>query len=173
MLVRKGAENFVLSKLLAIILRIGKAGMSAEDLAKILLNRYGSLRALDSVSFSELSKIEGICLTKAVQIKAAFVLWKKLFKELAQTKKKLKKPDDVISYVAEYYGPYLRDKDKEFFYVILLDNKNEPIDNIEINKDSMTATVFVPKEIVKEALLKSASSIILIHNHPLGKTKTS
>lgn len=175
MLVRKGAENFVLSKLLAIILRIGKAGMSAEDLAKILLNRYGSLRALDSVSFSELSKIEGIGLTKAVQIKAAFVLWKKLFKELAQTKKKLKKPDDVISYVAEYYVPYLRDKDKdkEFFYVILLDNKNEPIDNIDIIKDSMTATVFVPKEIVKEALLKSASSIILVHNHPLGKTKPS
>lgn len=37
----------------------------------------------------------------------------------------------------------------------------------------MTATVFVPKEIVKEALLKSASSIILVHNHPLGKTKPS
>ncbi|MEO0284471.1 MAG: JAB domain-containing protein [candidate division WOR-3 bacterium] len=56
---------------------------------------------------------------------------------------------------------------------MLLDNKNEPIDNIEINKDSMTATVFVPKEIVKEALLKSASSIILVHNHPLGKTTPS
>jgi len=57
MLVKIGAENLPLSKLLAIILRTGKEGMSAEELAKVLLNRFGSLRAIYSVPVSELSKI--------------------------------------------------------------------------------------------------------------------
>jgi len=173
MLVKIGAENLPLSKLLAIILRTGKVGVSAEELAKILLNRFGSLRALDSTPLLELSKIEGVGFTKAVQIKAALELGKRFFKEQAQAKKKLKKPDDVIEYVSEYYAPYLRDKEKEFFNVILLDIKNKPLDNIEISKGSINATVVDPKEIVKSASLKSASSIILVHNHPSGETEPS
>jgi len=173
MLVKIGAENLPLSKLLAIILRTGKEGTSAEELAKVLLNQYGSLRAIDSVPVSELSNIEGIGFTKAVQIKAALEIGKRFFKEQAQAKKKLKKPDDVIEYVSEYYSSYLRDNEKEFFNIILLDIKNKPIDNIEISKGSINATVVDPKEIVKNASLKSASSIILVHNHPSGETEPS
>jgi len=110
---------------------------------------------------------------KTVQIKAALELGKRFFKEKANARKKLKRPDDVIDYVSEYYAPYLRDKEKEFFSVILLDIKSKPIDNIEISKGSVNATVVDPKEIVKSASLKSASSIILVHNHPSGETTPS
>lgn len=173
MLIKQGAENLPLSKLLAIILRTGKEGISAEELAKILLNRFGSLRAIDSAPISELSKVKGIGLAKSVQIKAALEIGKRFYKESAQTKKKLKRPEEVISYVSEYYALYLRDKEKEFFYAILLDIKNKPIENIEISRGSINATVVDPKEIVKVASLKSASSIILVHNHPSGETTPS
>ena len=106
MLVQLGAENLPLAKLLAIILRTGKDGMSAEELARTLLNRFGSLRGIDSAPISDISKIDGIGLAKAVQIKAAFELGTRLFKEKAETKKKLNKPDDVIGYVSEFYAPY-------------------------------------------------------------------
>lgn len=173
MLAQIGAENLPLSKLLAIILRTGKEGTSAEELAKILLNHFGSLRAIDSAPISEISKIEGIGTVKAVQIKASLELGKRFFKEKAIKMEKLKNPDDVIDYVSEYYASYLRDKEKEFFNVILLDIKNKPIDNIEISKGSVNATVVDPKEIVKVVSLKSASSIILVHNHPSGETAPS
>ena len=173
MLAKSGAENIPLSKLIAIILRTGKQGKSAEDLAKDLLNYFGSLRAIDNSSISEILKIKGIGFSKAVQIKAAIEIGKRFFREQAQTKKKLTKPDDVISYVCEYYSPYLRDSNKEFFNIILLDIKNKVIDNIEVSKGSVNAAVVDPKEIVKNASLKSASSIILIHNHPSGETKPS
>jgi len=173
MLAKIGPENLPLSKLVAIILRTGKEGVSAEEIGKNLLNKFGSLRAIDSASISELSRIEGIGFAKAIQIKAAFELGKRLLKESAQAKKKLKKPDDVIGYVYEYYAPYLRDSNKEFFNVILLDIKNKPIDNIEISRGSINATVVDSKEIVKYASLKSASSIILVHNHPSGETVPS
>ncbi|MDD3773530.1 MAG: JAB domain-containing protein, partial [Weeksellaceae bacterium] len=157
MFVRYGAENLPLSKLFAIILRTGKEGMSAEEIAKVLLNQFGSLRAIDSAPISELCKIEGVGFAKAVHIKAALELGKRFLKEKAITRKKIKKPDDIIDYVSEYYAPYLRDKEKEFFNVILLDIKNKPIDNIEISKGSLNSTVVDPKEIVKSASLKSAS----------------
>lgn len=173
MLAQQGAENLPLSKLLAIILRTGMEGMSAEELAKNLLNKYGSLRAIDMAPISELSKIKGIGFVKAVQIKAALELGKRLIKESAQKKKKLKNPDDVVNYILELYGPYLRDKTKEHFFVVMLDVKNKPIASIELSKGSINSTIVDPKEIIKEASLKSASSIILVHNHPSGETTPS
>jgi DNA repair protein RadC len=173
MLIKCGAESMPLSKLLAIILRMGKKGTSAEKLARRLLNRFGTLRAIDSAPVSELCKIDGIGYTKAAQIKAALEIGERLYKESAEKKEKIKKADDVISYVAEYYGPYLRDANKEFFHVILLDIKNKPLSNVEISKGSFNATVVDPKEIIKKATLKNAASTILVHNHPSGETAPS
>ena len=173
MAIKYGPDSLPLSKLLAIILRTGKEGINAEELAKRLLNRFGTLRELDSAPISEICKMDGIGYAKAVQIKVALELGKRFFKEEAEKKKRIKKADDVIAYVAEYYGPYLRDAKKEFFSVILLDIKNKPLHNVEISKGSINASIVDPKEIIKEATLRSASSIILVHNHPSGDTEPS
>ena len=173
MLMKYGPASLSPSKLLAIILRIGKEGTSAEELAKRLLNKFGSLRAIDSAPISEICKIGGVGTAKATQIKAALELGKRFFKETAEKKKRIKNAQDVINYVAEYYGPYLRDAKKEFFSIILLDIKNKPIDNLEISKGSINASIVDPKEIIKEATLRSASSIILVHNHPSGDAEPS
>ena len=173
MLMKYGPASLSQSKLLAIILRTGKEGASAEELAKRLLNKFGSLRAIDSAPISEICKIGGIGNAKATQIKAALELGKQFYKEKAEKKKRIKNAQDVINYVAEYYGPYLRDAKKEFFSIILLDIKNKPIENIEISKGSINASIVDPKEIIKEATIRSASSIILVHNHPSGDAEPS
>ncbi len=173
MLMKYGPDSLPLSKLLAIILRIGKEGTNAEELSKRLLNHFRTLREIDSAPISEFCKMEGIGQAKAVQIKAALELGKRLYKEEAEKKKRIEKADDVIGYVAEYYGPYLRDAKKEFFHVILLDIKNKPLHNIEISKGSLNAAIVDPREVIKEATLRSAASIILVHNHPSGETEPS
>jgi len=173
MLIKYGPESLPLSKLMAIILRTGKEGTSAEELSKRLLNKFKTLREIDSSPISEICKMDGIGPAKVSQIKASLELGKRFYKESAQKQKRIKKADDVIGYVAEYYGPYLRDAKKESFNVILLDIKNKPIHNIEIGKGSINASIVDPKEIIKEATIKSASSIILVHNHPSGDTEPS
>lgn len=173
MLLKSGPASLPLSKILAIILRTGKEGANAEELAKRLLNRFGTLREIDAAPVLEICKIGGIGQAKAVQVKAAMELGKRLYKENAEKQKRIKNAADVMGYVSEYYGPYLRDAKKEFFNVILLDVKNKPIYNVELSKGSVNASIVDPKEIIKEATLKTASSIILVHNHPSGDTEPS
>ena len=173
MLLKIGEKNLPLSKLLAIILRTGKEGESAEELAKRLLNKYKSLREMDMAPINELIKIKGIGIAKATQIKAAFEIGKRLMKEESNKKRRIKKPVDIIEFVSEYYGPYLRDAKKEFFNIIFLDIKNKIIDTIELSKGSINSSIVDPKEIIKEATIRNSSSIVLVHNHPSGDTEPS
>lgn len=172
-IIKFGAEIAPLSELLAVVLRTGKRGASAEELAREMLNTFRSLRGMDRAPISELCKINGVGPAKAAQIKAALEIGKRLSREKAQILKRIEKPDDVIQYVAQYYSPYLRDAGKEFFCIILLNRKNRPIHHMEISRGSISANIVDPKEIIKEVSLRSASSVILVHNHPSGEVEPS
>jgi len=89
-LIENGAENLRLSELLAIILRIGREGESAEELARKVLNKFKTLRALDSATIEEIREIDGIGIAKATQIKAALEIGKRFIREKAEARRKLK-----------------------------------------------------------------------------------
>jgi predicted nucleotidyltransferase len=82
MLMKRGAENLSPAKLLAIILQTGDGvkRISAEDLARNLMDCFGNFRNLDSASFSELCSVEGIGMAKAAQIKAALEIGKRFLR---------------------------------------------------------------------------------------------
>ncbi len=175
MLMEKGAENLSSAKLLAIILRTGKEGASAEEIALRLLNKFGGdLRAIDAARIPEICEIDGIGPAKAVQIKAALEMGKRMTAQKARKGfKQIRKIEDVLQYVGESYGPYLRDARQEFFKIILLDIKNKPLKSLEISRGSVSASIVDPREIIKEASVHSASAVILVHNHPSGETEPS
>jgi DNA repair protein RadC len=174
MLMEKGAENLSSAKLLAIILRTGKEGASAEEIAMRLLNKFGDLREIDAARISEICEIDGIGPAKAAQIKAALEIGKRMLAQKARKGfKQIRKIEDVLEYVGESYGPYLRDARQEFFKIILLDIKNKPLKSLEISRGSVSASIVDPRDIIKEASINSASAVILIHNHPSGETEPS
>jgi DNA repair protein RadC len=173
MLIEKGPAALSTAKLLAIILRTGCKGVNAEELGRRIYNYFGSLRSMDSASVQEICRIEGIGHAKAAQIMAALELGKRLIGEPSRKAARIRCADDAIHYVSERFGPYLRDINKEYFYIILLDIKNKPVHDIEISKGSVNASIVDVREIIKEATLKTASGIILIHNHPSGETEPS
>ncbi|MEI6510185.1 MAG: DNA repair protein RadC, partial [bacterium] len=173
LLMAKGAPALPLAKLLAILLRTGRDGTSAEELAQQLLTRYGSLRALDDVSMRELCKIRGIGLAKAAQIQAAFELGKRLSNERAPLLARIKSPQDAACYVAGWYAPHLRDARKESFHVIFLNGKNQPIDRKQLSEGTVNASLVDPAEVIREASQRSALALILVHNHPSGDPQPS
>ena len=86
MLFKYGPSSLALSKLLAILLRTGIEGTSAEELARNILNQFKSLRGIDSAPLKELCVIQGVGEAKAAQIKAALELGKRLYREKAEKK---------------------------------------------------------------------------------------
>ncbi len=169
LLLAHGTEGLPLSKLLAVILRTGTAGTSAEELARKILNHFRSLRRMDAAPVAELCRICGVGPAKAAQLKAALELGKRLSREKARLLPGINGAEGALEYVGRYYAPYLRDARKEFFCLILLDFKNKPVAHLEIGRGSISESVVDPKEIVREALLQSASSLIIVHNHPSGE----
>ena len=91
-LIENGAENLRLSELLAIILGTGREGESAEELARKVLNKFKTLRALDNATIEEICEIDGIGIAKATQIKAALEIGKRFIREKAEVKRSLGLP---------------------------------------------------------------------------------
>lgn len=173
MLIKYGPQHLTSAKLLAVILRVGNQGVSAEDLARNLLNHFGSLRSVDDASINQLCQIQGIGMAKAAQIKAAIEIGKRLMREGAEKRDKVRNVDDVVDYVFDYYSPYLKDAKKEFFNIILLDSGNKPIKNLELSKGGLETNVVDVREIIRETSKEGAASIILVHNHPSGEPDPS
>ncbi len=173
MLLKHGPESLSRVKLLAIILRTGTIGTSAEDIALNIMNHFKTIRALDQASIQDLCLIDGIGMAKAVQIKAALELGKRLVKETVNTLSKLQSPEDVVHYVADEIGIYHRDIKKEIFSVILLNIKNKPIKTIHLTTGTVDTCMVDPRELIRHATQHAASAIILVHNHPSGETTPS
>jgi DNA repair protein RadC len=77
-LLQVGATAVSTAELLAIIMRTGAAGESVLRLAERLLVQFGSLPGLAQASITELQRVKGIGPAKAIEIKAALELGRRL-----------------------------------------------------------------------------------------------
>lgn len=74
-------------------------------------------------------------------------------------------PEDVV----EIVKPMLVGRDREHFLVLALNTKNRLLKVIEASIGSLSASVCHPREIFKEAVMVSAASVVIVHNHPSGR----
>jgi DNA repair protein RadC len=159
-----GAAALSDAELLAIFLRVGVKGKTAVALAKDLIHHFGGLPRLLSCSSEELTQIHGMGLSKWSQIQAAYELVKRSLEEgLAQ--------DSIFtspSQVREYLQARIGRLPHEVFLCLYLDSRFHLIECQELFRGSITHTAVYPREILKEALSRNASALIVAHNHPSG-----
>lgn len=151
-------------ELIAIILRTGSRRESVIDLSKRVLYQYKTLKDLSNAPISELIKIRGIGPSKAVELKAAFELGKRATKETIQDSIKLQSPESIYLFLKDQ----LEMKTQEHFIALYLNTKAELLKKEVLFVGSLNASLVHPREIFKHAVLHSAASIIIVHNHPSG-----
>jgi DNA repair protein RadC len=163
-LARLGADALRHAELIAIILRVGTRGASAITIAEQLLHKYQSLDALSRASVEELSQMKGVGQPKAIALKAAFTLARRIAQEITQEPPLLDTPERVADLLRETN----RDYQVENFQVILLNTRRRLIRTQSISQGTLDTLLVHPREVFKIAIAGGAAAIILAHNHPSG-----
>jgi DNA repair protein RadC len=160
----KGPDALADAELLALQLGSGTRGMSAVDVAREMLATYGSLADLASREVAELARQRGVGPAKAARLAAAFELTRRLRARPPACRTVLATPSEV--YAA--FAPLMEDLRREVFRVALLDAQNGLLRDCVVSEGTLSASLVHPREVFKPAILESAASVILLHNHPSG-----
>lgn len=166
-----GAEHLSNAELLAVIIKTGTKAYTAVELAQhvLRLSHDGRISSLNNLSIEQLKKIKGIGRVKAIQIKAALELSKRVATSDGVFHHSVKSANDVVNLMMEE----LRYLKKEIFKALLLDTKNQIIKVTDISMGSLNSSIVHPREVFSEAIKYGTNSIIFVHNHPSGDPTAS
>lgn len=78
-----GAQALTDAELLAILISTGIKGKSAEEIAKEVLERFGSLSQMANVPLERFLEIKGLSDVKIIRIAAAFEIARRLSRDLS------------------------------------------------------------------------------------------
>lgn len=168
-LVQFGADHLSNQELLAILVGSGTKNSSVLDISTKLLNHFETLANMKNATFEELQAIKGIGRVKALYLLAVFEIGKRAHLPNTLSRTVVRQPKDA----ADYLMPEMTHLLQEHFVVLFLNVKNEIINKQTIFIGSLNASIVHPREIFREAVKKSAASIICAHNHPSGNPTPS
>ncbi|WP_233254318.1 RadC family protein [Salipaludibacillus keqinensis] len=163
-LVRDGPQALSNQELIALLLGSGSKSESVIQLAARVIQHFDGLKLLKDASVKELMDIRGIGEAKAVQVKAALELGRRVQQFQAEDRYVIRSPEDVSQYMMEE----MRHLNQEHFICLYLNTKNQVIHKQTIFIGSLNASIVHPREVFKEAFRYSAASIVCLHNHPSG-----
>jgi DNA repair protein RadC len=162
---KNGPRSMSDAELIAILIGSGNLNETAVELSRrILASTDNNLNELGRKSIEYLRQFKGIGEAKAITIVAALELGKRRKESDIKIKSKITGSKDV----ADFFQPLLGDLNHEEFWILYLDRGNKIIDSFRISEGGISGTVIDVRKILKAAIEKQSSSIILCHNHPSG-----
>lgn len=169
-LMLKGKAALSDAELLAIIMGSGSRNETAVDLARRILNEsQNNWHELSRLNVKDLMKFKGVGEAKAISIITALEIGSRKAHQLALEKPKVGGSMDSFTLLQHY----LADLNNEEFWVMYLNQGNRVITIERLSVGGLTQTVVDKRILFKTALEKSATGIILGHNHPSGNLKPS
>lgn len=159
-----GAEKLSDAELLAILLSTGNRETNVLELASNLLQTHRGITGLQDLSLSELTQQKGIGTAKATTILAAIEFGKRVHNSTVAYRDAINSTVDAGILMESR----LRHLDREHFSVILLNSNNAIISIETISIGTLDRSPVHPREVFKQAIRHSASSVVLAHNHPSG-----
>jgi len=162
---REGADKVEVEVLLAILLRSGARGVNVLELARRMIEEFGTLTRLAQASVAELAAFKGVGPVKAQTLKAALELARRIALESAMERPRFEQPEDV----AGLLGASARVLEHEVFWTLLLDARHRLLrPPEEVTRGLLNASLVHPREVFKEAIRAAAAAVIVAHNHPSG-----
>ena len=168
-LVQRGAAALSDAELVAIFLRTGVKGKTAVDLARELLVRFGSLRAILEADQKTFCASPGLGDAKFTLLQATMEMARRHLRERLDRGDAITSPEDTKRYIVSR----LRGYQQEVFACLFLDNRHRVISFDEMFYGTIDGASVHPREVVKRALAHNSAALILSHNHPSGVAEPS
>ena len=135
-----------------------------KETAQNILHEYSSIyNVMNSATEKQLKSFKGITPVRVRKILCIKELVSRMQREKQKQLKIITTPRSVIEYFS-----FLEDKDKEEFWVMMLNTKNGVIGSKCVSVGTLNMALAQPREIFNVAVRHMASSIIVAHNHPSG-----
>ena len=166
---RFGEEAFSDHELIEMLLFHSVPRSNTNDTAHLLLDRFDSPEKLFSADLSSLQSVEGVGERSAMLLSIVGALHKRCKKKKISSKIRFLDLESVGNFFAERFSG----STKEIVEAMYLDSKMRLIDVTTIAEGSIGEVAFTPSKIVRDAIIKDASAVILAHNHPGGVSAAS
>lgn len=166
-LLSRGAEALTDTELVAILLRVGVRGASAVDMARQLLESFGSLRAMAEAPTLALLNVKGLKNAKAAQLTAAMEIARRVALAPDGRRRKILNTTQA----GEYLRERLRALPEEHFRVLYLNRRNVLLNDFLVARGDTGSVHVSLRQIVSRALQTNASALIAAHNHPSGEAQ--
>jgi len=166
-LVALGVQNLSDKELLAILLRTGRAGKSAIDIAAAILAKYPKKQIL-SVTFGDLKKVSGVDVGKACTLLAAIEFTKRALDVESGGRPRIESAEQALAQIYD-----IRSHKKEHFVALYLNARNELLHREDISIGTVNASIVHPRDVFAPALEHNATAVIVAHNHPSGNPEPS
>lgn len=163
-LLKHGASHLSNQEILSILIGSGTKQDSVNVLSNRILMHFEGMKLIRDATIEELIAIKGIGTAKGLIILAAIELGKRLNTYKPDGPYVIRSPEDGASYIMEE----MRYLSQEHFVVLFLNTKNQIIHYQTVFIGSLNASIVHPREVFKEAVKRSAASLIVAHNHPSG-----
>jgi DNA repair protein RadC len=161
---RHGAAALGDNELIALVLGTGAGGRGALDVANALLQARGGLHGLMRSGPDELACVPGVGPVRGVQLAAALELGRRTLAHAPGARLRIRTPRDAAALLVPAYGA----RPVELFGVLLLDSTHRVLKTAIVSMGTLNTTMVEPRDVFREALVGSAASIVLFHNHPSG-----
>ena len=172
-LAANGPSALSKAELLAILIGSGNTEETAVELMqRVLTDCGGSLRELGRKSIEDLtdSRYKGLGPAKAISILAACELGKRRAMEAAEEKRIVGNAIDVFNLM----NPIMQDLPHEESYALYLRPDHSLIGRpYLVSRGGIADTQVDVRLTLREALIRRATTLIFIHNHPSGSLKPS
>lgn len=169
MLLEKGPETLSDASLMAVLLTAGRQGKNAVALAREMLTELGGFRGLMSATHEDLLKIKGMGKAGTAMVLAAMEIARRQLRQPFKESNLIQNPNDLFDYLMVSMANLKREE----FRLLHLDRSKHLMAEEVLFKGTSDISPVYPREIVESALRKSASTLILAHNHPTGLPEAS
>ena len=163
-LLHYGPGSLSTAELIAIILRVGGRDENVIMLSQRLLTCFGGIAGLAQAQLTDLMTIKGVGEAKAIEIKAAFELGKRLLVAAPHERPVVKSPADAANLLMMEMAPL----EQEHLRTVIMDSKNHVVKIHTVYIGSVNTAVVRVGELFREAIRLNAAALIVVHNHPSG-----